>query len=585
VLLLFGLGLEFSWSKIREVGLAVLIIGVVEISTMISLGYGLGRLLGWSPMDALFLGAALHISSSAIIVKILRDLGKLKLLSSRLIVGILVVEDFAAVVIITLLSGAATTGTADFGDIGSLVLRLVVFVVASLVLGAMIVPRLISFTHKFQSREALLITGLGLCFTMALLGEYLGLSVAAGAFLMGALIGDTEHAEEIVEVVTPIRDMFAALFFVAIGMLINVTQFRDFIVPGIIVAGVFIMGKILSNTLAAFISGHPGRTALQVGMGMPQMGEFSLAIAKVGFDRGTVIAPLYPVIAFATALTSLTTPYITRSADSIADFFEHRSPMLLKAYVSRLADWLQALRATFARDSEAALRVQHSIKVIVINLLIIVIIISIGTIVLNFVEDRGIFSRFRTDYVGLGIGFVSLILCLPSFVIIWRNLGTLVDEAVIYVLNRRRSAKKWRRETLRIVLRDSILIALSIFVAIWFVPFFASLLSIGSFALAIPLLLLAVILFFVLHSVWDIHRQLERHFSRVLLGEEHTSTSESATLLGVSESRVADVARRMRLTAIKKGRNRHTDKSKGKELTEDYTSKGEEPTDSVEETD
>jgi CPA2 family monovalent cation:H+ antiporter-2 len=574
VLLLFGLGLEFSWSKIRQVGLSVLMIGVIEILTMVSLGYGLGRLMGWSTMDALFLGAALHISSSALIVKVLRDMGKLNLLSSRLIVGILVVEDFAAVVIIAVLSGIATTGVADFADVGFLALRLTVFVVASLVLGAIIVPRIIKFTSRFHSKEAFLITSLGLCFAMALLSNYLGLSVAAGAFLMGALIGDTEHWEEIVGVVTPVRDMFAALFFVSIGMLVNVAQFRDFVVPAIIVAAAFILGKILSNTLATFISGHDGRTSLHVGMGMPEMGEFSLAIAKVGVDRGVVAAPLYPVIASVTALTSLTGAYIMRSADSVANFLNRRSSALLKAYLSRLADWLYALRVVFARDSAAARKVRHSGKTILINLLIVVVIIGIGTFALHFVEQLALLIDIRADIVGLAFGFVFLMLCVPSFVVIWRNVRALGDEAATYVLSRRPSAREWRRKALRIVLRDSMVILLSILVGIWFIPFISSLLFIGSLALAIPLLVLALILYLVSRSVIDIHTQLERTFGRTLLGDEYISTSEAATLLGVSQSTVEKSARRMKLPAVKIGRRWQIDRTKVEELAEAHQLRG-----------
>ena len=565
VLLLFGLGLEFSWSKIRQIGLAALIIGVAQIFTMISIGYGLGRLLGWTNMDSVFLGAALHISSTAIIIKILGDLGKLDLLSSRLIIGILVVEDFAAVVILSVLSGVATTGTANLGDIGSLILRLVTFVAASLALGAIIVPRIISFTRQFHSKEVLLITSLGLCFGMALLGNYLGLSVAAGAFLMGALVGDTKHSEEVAEVVSPVRDMFAALFFVAIGMLIDIAQFRDFLVPAIIVAAIFMLGKILSNTLATFTCGYDGRTSLQVGMGRPVMGEFSLAIAKVGVDRGVVLAPLYPVIAVVTTLTSLAGPYITRSADSVAHFLDQRAPMLLKVYVSRLSDWLQALRATFARDSAAARRVQHSVKIITINLLIVIVIISIGTFTLQSVTNLTLFEGIRADFIGLGVGVVLLVLCLPSFVVIWLNLRSLVDEAVSHVLSRRPSAKRWRRRALRIILRDSILIGLSIFVAMWFIPFVSGLLNIGSFALAIPLLLLALLLYLVLNSVRHIHRQLEQNFSQILLGEEYTSTSAEGARPGVGEGGLVKMARKVKLSVVKKDRRRHRVKGKSGE--------------------
>ncbi len=206
VLLLFGIGMEFSWHKIRKFGFQVLVIGVIEIVTMISIGYGLGQAFGWSTTDSVFLGAALHISSSAIIVKILKDSGKLQRVSSRIIVGILVVEDFAAIAIIAILSGVATTGAADIGAIGSLLLRLVIFVLASLVIGAVFVPRLIKFTHRFNSREALLVTSLGLCFALALIGDFLGLSISIGAFLMGSLIGDTENSEE-EKSYKPVRDM------------------------------------------------------------------------------------------------------------------------------------------------------------------------------------------------------------------------------------------------------------------------------------------------------------------------------------------------------------------------------------------
>ena len=188
VLLLFGIGLEFSWSKIRQVGMAVLIIGGIEILTMMSLGYGLGRIMGWGSMDSVFLGAALHISSSALIVKVIKDSGKVEFLSSKLIVGILVVEDFAAVAIISILSGIGTTESATAEDIGWLISRLIFFVVASLVVGAIFIPRIISYTHQFHSKEALLITSLGLCFGLALVGHWLELSAAIGAFLVGTVI-------------------------------------------------------------------------------------------------------------------------------------------------------------------------------------------------------------------------------------------------------------------------------------------------------------------------------------------------------------------------------------------------------------
>ncbi|MFC1977796.1 cation:proton antiporter [Chloroflexota bacterium] len=585
VLLLFGLGLEFSWSKIRQIGLSVLIIGALEITIMISLGYGLGRVLGWPGMDALFLGAALHISNSAIIVKVLRDLGKLNLLSSKLIVGILVVEDFAAVIIIAVLSGMATTDIANIGDIGLLMMKLGIFIVASLAFGALVVPKIIRFTHQFHSPEALLITSLGLCFAMALFSKYLGLSVAAGAFLMGAIVGDTEHSEEIIETVTPIRDMFAALFFVAIGMLINVAQVKDFIGPAIIVSIVFMLGKIFGNTLATSITGHDNRTTLQVGMGMPQMGEFSLAIAKVGIDRGVVTSPLYSVIAVATAITTLLAPYVTRSADTVAEFLNRRSPALLKGYLTSTTDWLQALHITFSRQGATAIRVRAAAKPILINLIIIVVLIWIGTLVLQFADDLARFTRIREDVIAMLLGFFILVLCIPPIIFMWRNLRSLIDEASRYVLSRRATAKMWGREALQIVLRDSIVVVISIFVALWLIPFISRLLFIGSIALTIPLLLLAFFLYILLRSVRQIHGQLERTFGQVLLGEEYASTSEAAQLLGVNQSTVVRSLRRMKLPGLKIGRRWHVHRAELEALAESQRGQKEESNDNTQETD
>jgi len=434
VLLLFGVGLEFGWSKIRQIGIAALVIGGVEIATMISLGYGLGQLLGWSKTDALFLGAALHTSSSAIIVKILKDMGKLNLVSSRVVVGILVVEDFAAVIIIAIFSGINTPGIASFGNIPSLILKLVIFVASTLVLGTLIVPRIIAFTRKFHSRETLLIVCLGLYFAMALVSKQLGLSVATGAFLMGALVGDANNSEDVVETLAPVRDMFAALFFVAIGMLIDISQFRDFLVPALIVAAVFIVGKVLANTVTAIISGYTARDSFQIGMSMPQMGEFSLAIAKIGVDNRITVAPLYPVIAIATTLTTIIAPYLTRSTEKSADFLGRRSPRLLREYVTHLNDWSQTIRSLFSRHTEESRKIRRRIRTIMINLLILLVIIGIGTFALHYVESLSENYPLRRDIIALLLGSSVLLLCLPSIIIIWRHLRVFVYEVTRQVL-------------------------------------------------------------------------------------------------------------------------------------------------------
>jgi CPA2 family monovalent cation:H+ antiporter-2 len=523
VLLLFSLGLEFSWHKIRQIGFSVLLIGGIEIFTMISLGYGLGRLMGWTVIDSIFLGAALHISSSAIIVKIFRDTGILNRNASKLVVGILVVEDFAAIAIIAVLSGIATNGVANFAEVGSLALKLLIFTITSLVVGALIVPRLIRFTARFNSREALLVTGLGLCFAMALFSRYLGLSVAIGAFLMGSLIGDTEHSEDVIEVTAPVRDMFAAIFFVAIGMLINIREVKNFLVPGVIVACVFMAGKIISNTVATFITGHDGKTALRVGMPMSQMGEFSLYITKIGIEHGVVMSYLYPIVALATAITSFIAPYIIRSADSIADYIDRHSPKLLSTYVTRLSEWLETLRTSMSSDSVVSHITQHAVRTIAINIVIVIVLASLGNFAFPYVEDVAVFLGLRHDVIGLILGLLLMMFCIPSFWTIWKSVRNLANEAAALVLSKRLSLKARRLQALRIVMRDSIVLILTVLMGLWFIPFFSGLITIGSLAIVVPVFLGTLILYLVLRSLFDIHDQMERAFSRALIGKEHTS--------------------------------------------------------------
>jgi monovalent cation:H+ antiporter-2, CPA2 family len=526
VLLLFGVGLEFGWHQIRQIGIAALVIGGVEIATMISLGYGLGRLLGWSKPDALFLGAALHTSSSAIIVKTLKDLGKLELVSSRVIVGILVVEDFAAVIIIALLSGINTPGIANFGNLPSLALKLVIFVASTLALGAVVVPRIINFTRQFRSKETLLIVSLGLCFALAIISKELGLSVAAGAFLMGALIGDADHSEEIVEVMAPVRDMFAALFFVAIGMLINIAEFHNFLLPAVIVAAVFIAGKILANTFAATISGVTARDSLRVGMAMPQMGEFSLAISKMGVESGATTGPLYPVIAAATAITTLVSPYFTRSADKLADFLSRKAPRLVREYVTHLNDWSQTTRKFSPQQSEEARKIKKAVRTLIINGLILMVIIGMGTYALQFVEILAAHLPIRLDVLALLLGSFILVLCIPSMILIWRSLRTFIDIVTQQVISHSTQRRIWQRELLRGILRNSLILIMAIVLILWSIPLISQLLFIGSLALAIPAFLLALGFYLVTRSIIGVHRQMQHNFNHVFLGEPEGDTTE-----------------------------------------------------------
>ena len=535
VLLLFALGMEFGWRRIRQVGLSVLLIGSLEIIAMISLGYGLGKALGWTSQEAFFLGSALSISSSAILVKVLRDSGRLMTSSGRLIVGILVVEDFAAVILLTLLSGVASTGTAGVEDLGRLVMKLAIFGIAALSLGAVFVPRIIRFVSKFNSRETMLLATLALCFSLALVGQSLGMSAAAGAFLIGTVVGDTEESEYVTGIMEPVRDMFGAVFFVSIGMLIDVHLIKDHLVSAAVVSLVFIAGKVLVNTMGTFVAGQPGRTPVQVGMGMPQSGEFSLAMMKVGVEQQAIGAFMYQVFAGVTAITSLVYPYISRSSDRAADLLERRSPTFLRRSVVSLSAGFQTFRSGVNFDSEFAHRIRRAALPVAIDLLIIVVILATGSFLAGFAPKIAEAIGAPQGIMGTVIGFGTLMLCVPAVVALWRSLRKVADEVTSHLILRNRLFRTWVQESLRNVVRDALLLIFVIVVTLWSLPLIFELLSLGSLAAPIPLIVLAVLAIVAIRTLTDMHRQLVNTFNRTFLGAP-SELSSLASEEGVGEA-------------------------------------------------
>ncbi|MDP6511328.1 MAG: cation:proton antiporter, partial [Dehalococcoidia bacterium] len=508
VLLLFGLGLEFTWSKLRLVGLAALGIGGAEILATMAAGYQVGRLLGWPTSDSIFLGSALAISSSAILSKMILDMGWKDRPSARLIVGILVVEDFAAVTLLALLSGVSTTGVPDLSGVGLLLLKLVFLGAASLVVGLRVIPPVLGFVRRFQSEEAMLITALGMCFALAMFSRSLELTAAVGAFLMGALIGDSPDGEHVARLVFPVRDMFAAIFFVSIGMLIQIMPNLELLMAVLAVTVVFVVVKVVVNTVAAFLAGFGSAVSLRVGMGMPQSGEFSLVISKLGVDTGVVGGMLYPVLVATTTITSWTTPHLARSADAVGAWLERRSPGLLRDYVASLGDWLHSVRASSGRHSQMAVIVRHAVASVMVNMTIVAVLLGAATAALQFAAELAPLVRLRVDVLAMVVGGVTLLLVFPSLVVIWRDLRVMVDEVASHTLGRRQSARHWPQEALRHVLRESIALALVVVVGLWSIPFIARLVAIGSLALVVPLLLLVVVSYFTLGSVRDIYSRV-----------------------------------------------------------------------------
>ena len=520
VVLLFAVGLELGWRRIRQVGMGVLLIGTVEMLVMSSLGYQVGQMMGWTAMESVFLGAALAISSSAMLIKVLADAGQLKAGVGRIVVGILVVEDFVAVILLTVLSGVASTGSAEPQDIGLLVLKIGVFGVASLALGAIIVPRIVGIVASYRSPETLMLTSLALCFLLSLFGQMLGISAAAGAFLIGAVIGDTRQSEQISHVISPIRDMFGALFFVSIGMLVDIYLIKDHLLSATIIAGVFIVGKVFGASLGTFATGRSGQISLNVGTRMGQVGEFSLAIMKVGVESNAIGAFIYQVLVAAAAMNSLIYPYLARSGDRIFSLIDRVGPPMLKRYFSNISEAIQTITAGVRLDSEFGHRVKRSAAVVLLNSMIIVVLIGMGTFAAETAPEIGKLIGLSERVVGFVVGFTTLVFCIPPAFAIWSSIRGLADVVTTHLIVRGRQWAMWVPDILGSVIRDSVMVFIVVILGLWSIPFVFQLLSLGSLAIPAPFVVLAALAFLGIRSFRRLHGYLEETFGRIFLGDD-----------------------------------------------------------------
>ncbi|AHC38751.1 potassium transporter [Pseudomonas fluorescens] len=378
IFLMFCLGLEFSLRKLFKVGATAFIAAFLEIILMIWIGYEIGRWFDWSTMDSLFLGAILAISSTTIIVKALNDLKMKNQRFAQLIFGVLIVEDILGIGIIALLSSIAVSGTVSSGEVFSTVGKLSLFMIVALVIGILLVPRLLAYVAKFDSNEMLLITVLGLCFGFCLLVVKLEYSMVLGAFLIGAIMAESRELIKIERLIEPVRDMFSAIFFVAIGLMIDPQILLQYAWPIAVITVAVVLGKMLSCGIGAFIAGNDGRTSLRVGMGLSQIGEFSFIIAALGMTLQVTSDFLYPVAVAVSAITTLLTPYLIRGADPLSLKIAAVMPKRMSRVFGLYGEWLRSIQP----QGEGAMLVSMIRKIILqvgVNLALVVSIFFAGS--------------------------------------------------------------------------------------------------------------------------------------------------------------------------------------------------------------
>ncbi|NVZ93738.1 cation:proton antiporter [Pseudomonas sp. D6002] len=378
IFLMFCLGLEFSLRKLFKVGATAFIAAFLEIILMIWIGYEIGRWFDWNTMDSLFLGAILAISSTTIIVKALNDLKMKNQRFAQLIFGVLIVEDILGIGIIALLSSIAVSGTVSSGEVFSTVGKLSLFMIVALVIGILLVPRLLEYVAKFESNEMLLITVLGLCFGFCLLVVKLEYSMVLGAFLIGAIMAESRQLLKIERLIEPVRDMFSAIFFVAIGLMIDPQILLQYAWPIAVITLAVVLGKMLSCGLGAFIAGNDGRTSLRVGMGLSQIGEFSFIIAALGMTLQVTSDFLYPVAVAVSAITTLLTPYLIRGADPLSLKIAAVMPKRMSRVFGMYGEWLRSIQP----QGEGAMLASMIRKIILqvgVNLALVVAIFFAGS--------------------------------------------------------------------------------------------------------------------------------------------------------------------------------------------------------------
>ena len=362
IFLLFALGLEFSFKRLMDVGVTAAIATVINMGSMIAIGFLIGEALGWSQMESLFLGGMLSMSSTTIIIKAFSDSGLQKRKFAGIVFGMLIVEDLAAILMMVLLSTVAVSQHFEGTELVLSLLKLIFFVVIWFVVGISLIPSILKKLKKFMNDETLLIFSIGLCFGMVYFADAVGFSAALGAFIMGSILSGTMESKKIEHLIEPLKNLFGAVFFVSVGMMIVPEVIVEYAIPILILTVVVLIGRVIFATLGVLASGQGLKVALQSGFSLAQIGEFSFIIATFGMQLGVIGAHIYPIIVAVSVITTFTTPYFIKISEPVYKLIEKRIPAkhqkLITGYgadkhktVNTQSDWQKVLRVTLTTIS------------------------------------------------------------------------------------------------------------------------------------------------------------------------------------------------------------------------------------------
>jgi CPA2 family monovalent cation:H+ antiporter-2 len=404
ILLMFSLGLEFRLRKLIQVGPSAVITAVIQTSIMVWIGYPMGLAFGWTRLESIFAGAIIAISSTTIIAKAFEEQG-IKGRLHEFVVGILIVEDLIAILFMAILTTISTGRGLSPGTLAYSSTSLAVFLVGLVVVGLLIIPRLVRTILSLQRAETTLMACMGICFAISLLASELGYSVALGAFIAGSLVAESGEEKIIAPLILPVRDMFAAIFFVSVGMLIDPSLILRHWPEVATFTAIVILGKVCGVALGAFFTGNGIRTSLQTGMSLAQIGEFSFIIAGLGISLKVTGDFLYSIAVAVSGITTLTTPWLIRAGDPVARFIDRKLPRPFQTFAALYGSWIENMR-TVRHDTTMGRRVRRLVKLLLLDSVLLIALV----IAAAFYQDY--LTNLITAHFGLSSELTQLVIVL-----------------------------------------------------------------------------------------------------------------------------------------------------------------------------
>jgi CPA2 family monovalent cation:H+ antiporter-2 len=415
ILLMFSLGLEFRLRRVVAIAGTSGLAALAETSLMLGVGFVAAQALGWTPIESVFAGAMVAISSTTIVAKAFAELkvtGRVR----DIVFGILVVEDLIAILLVAMLTAVAAGGGMSASVIAGTSVRLATFLAVLIGVGVLIVPRLIRVVIRAENADMTLVASVGVCFAAALAALAFGYSVALGAFIAGSLVAESGESARIEPLIEPVRDPFLAIFFVSVGMLIDPSTLLEHWGAVLTITLVVIVGKFVAVTMGAFITSGGLRSSVQAGMSLTQIGEFSFIIAAIGTSAGVIRPHLYPIAIAASAITTLTTPWLIRGARPLALWIDRTMPKPVQTFLALYGSWIEQLRASAPATGGRA-RIRRLVRLLILDaVLLAFLILGVGIELDRFAAVLGSLFRWPRPVTTLVVIGGAIVAAIPLVV-------------------------------------------------------------------------------------------------------------------------------------------------------------------------